>query len=187
MKSTVNVAKHPVHAMLVPLPIGLWIFSLVCDIIFYATGLGIWNTVAVYCMAAGVIGALLAALPGFFDLYKLPASRAKSLGITHMSINLGIVVLFIADFFWRYNVLPGAVGPFILSIVGILALGVSGWLGGELVYVHGVAVDPAGEMALQPAEETVATGAAAIERRVNVRRDSDRRETGFHGLTPHHP
>jgi uncharacterized membrane protein len=186
MKSAASVAKHPIHPMLVPLPIGLWIFSLVCDIIYLATGTFIWSTVALYSMAAGVIGALLAALPGFVDLYKLPASRAKKVGILHMSINLGIVVLYAADFFWRRNVIPGIMGPFILSIIGILALGVSGWLGGEMVYVHGVAVDPVTKLPPVP-EKAAAT--LAVERRVTERRDADRREADRfqQRLTPHHP
>jgi uncharacterized membrane protein len=32
--------------------------------------------------------------------------------------------------------------PILLSLIGVAMLGVSGWLGGELVYVHGVAVEP---------------------------------------------
>jgi uncharacterized membrane protein len=37
---------------------------------------------------------------------------------------------------------PGATLPIILSVIAVVMLGVSGWLGGELVYVHGAAVEP---------------------------------------------
>jgi uncharacterized membrane protein len=37
---------------------------------------------------------------------------------------------------------PGAFFPVLLSLAGVLLLGYSGWLGGELVYVHGVGVQP---------------------------------------------
>lgn len=185
MKSTASVAKHPIHPMLVPLPIGLWIFSFVSDVIFMATGSLIWNTIAHYSMAAGVIGGVMAALPGFLDLYKLPASRAKKMGILHMSLNLGIVVLYVADFIWRSNVVPGALGPFVLSIIGIVSLMVSGWLGGEMVYVHGVAVEPVSE--LQPVEPRAVKGNLAVERRVRARREEDHRHHDLTGLTPHHP
>jgi uncharacterized membrane protein len=188
MKSTASVAKHPIHPMLVPVPIGLWIFSFIGDVVFQATGNLTWGTIARYSMGVGVIGALLAALPGFVDLYKLPASRAKRMGILHMSVNLGIVVLFAADYVWRVNQVPGALGPFVLSIIGILSLMVSGWLGGEMVYVHGVAVEPVRE--LQPLEPQAVKGSLAVERRVMARRDKDRRDhrdQDFTGLTPHHP
>ena len=38
MRSKASLAGHPIHPMLVPLPIGLWIFSLVCDAVFHAKG-----------------------------------------------------------------------------------------------------------------------------------------------------
>jgi hypothetical protein len=36
MRTPANIAKHPIHPMLIPMPIGLWIFSLVCDLIHAA-------------------------------------------------------------------------------------------------------------------------------------------------------
>ena len=30
MRTPANIAKHPIHPMLVAIPIGLWIFSLIC-------------------------------------------------------------------------------------------------------------------------------------------------------------
>jgi uncharacterized membrane protein len=32
--------------------------------------------------------------------------------------------------------------PLLLSVLGIILITISGWLGGEMVYVHGVAVEP---------------------------------------------
>lgn len=42
MRTPANVARHPIHPMLVPIPIGLWIFSLVCDLIALASYSGAW-------------------------------------------------------------------------------------------------------------------------------------------------
>jgi len=33
MRTPASIARHPIHPMLVPLPIGLWIFALVADLI----------------------------------------------------------------------------------------------------------------------------------------------------------
>jgi uncharacterized membrane protein len=142
MMSTASVARHPIHPMLVPLPIGLWIFSFVCDIFALNTGGATWEIVASYTMGAGIVGALLAALPGFIDLFTLPFSRAKRIGILHMGINLSIVVLYIINFLWRGHAASAALGPLMLSLFAILLLAGSGWLGGEMVYVQGVAVEP---------------------------------------------
>ncbi|HEY3308524.1 MAG TPA: DUF2231 domain-containing protein [Desulfuromonadaceae bacterium] len=141
MISKASIAKHPLHPMLIPLPIGLWIFSLVCDILMIATGNVMWSLLALYSMAGGIIGALLAALPGFLDLYTMKPSPVKRIGIWHMSINLLIVVIYVADFLWRRSPAAG-IGPFVLSCLAVALLTVSGWLGGEMVYVHGVAVEP---------------------------------------------
>ncbi|MBJ6725560.1 DUF2231 domain-containing protein [Geomesophilobacter sediminis] len=142
MISKVSVARHPIHPMLVPLPIGLWVFSLVCDFIFRGTGNPLWSIVAFISIGGGVIGALLAALPGLIDLYTLPPSRAKTIGLWHMAINLALVTAYVLNFLWRRNVGPVPMGPVILSVCSVVILAVSGWLGGEMVYVHGVGVAP---------------------------------------------
>jgi uncharacterized membrane protein len=144
MITRASVAGHPIHPMLVPLAIGLWIFSLVCDIVFFSKGTVIWSTLALYTIAGGIIGALLAALPGLYDLYHLKSSEAKRIGLWHMGINLSLVTLYVLNFLWRLNA-GAAVGPFILSIVAVIGLAVSGWLGGEMVYNYGVGVVPVDE------------------------------------------
>ena len=153
MISRASVAGHPLHPMLVPLPIGLWIFSLVCDVVFFVKGTGIWSTLALYTMAGGIIGALLAALPGLYDLYHLRHSQAKTIGLWHMGINLSLVTLYVLNFLWRLNAEPVAKGPFVLSILAVIALAVSGWLGGEMVYAHGVGVVPVAEKQYQRVSE----------------------------------
>ncbi len=141
MKDKVRIANHPIHPMLIPFPIGLWIFSLVADIIYMGGRNPAWATVAYYSMAGGIIGAIVAAIPGFMDFLAMDSSRTKSIAQRHMLFNVIALLLFIWNFFLRE---PGAVVsgfPFFLSIVGVLLIVVSGWLGGHMVYVHGMAVD----------------------------------------------
>lgn len=144
MVSKASFARHPIHPMLVPLPIGLWIFSLFCDLMYLGQRDGIWATFALYTIAGGVVGALLAAMPGLIDLLSLPASRSKQIAVYHMSINLALVALYLVNYLWRTNADPTE-GPLMLSMFAVLLLAASGWLGGELVYVHGVAVEPVGK------------------------------------------
>ena len=76
MKDRVRFKNHPIHPMLIPLPIGLWIFSLAADIIFRAGGNPSWSTVAYYSMAGGIVGAIIAAVPGFLDFLDFGPSRS---------------------------------------------------------------------------------------------------------------
>jgi uncharacterized membrane protein len=140
MRTPASIAGHPIHPMLVSIPIGLWIFSLVSDLIFrFYSPTEAWNTVALYTLIGGIVGALLAALPGFVDLLSLPEGPRKT-ALIHMAINLTVVALYVVNAWLR---LQGGGGqtPLLLSVVGIGLLVVSGWLGGKMVYEHGVAVD----------------------------------------------
>ena len=140
MKDKARVANHPIHPMLIPFPIGLWIFSLVADIIYRANGNVAWANVAYYSMAGGIIGAIIAAVPGFVDYYVMKPSRVKQVALSHMIINVTALILFIVDFVLR-RAAPNAVVPFVLSIIGVVLIIASGWLGGHMVYVLGMAVD----------------------------------------------
>ena len=51
--STASYKGHPLHPILIPLPIGLWVFSLVSDLIFkFGFGSSVWNEVAVLSSAS---------------------------------------------------------------------------------------------------------------------------------------
>jgi uncharacterized membrane protein len=140
MRATANIAKHPIHPMLVSIPIGLWIFSLVCDLVHLggATSPN-WEIVAWYSMVGGIIGALVAALPGFIDMLALPWGL-KRIALLHMSINLTVVALYVVNAWLRSRGFDAG-STVLLSVVSVAMLGVSGWLGGKMVHVHGVSVE----------------------------------------------
>src|SRR6185295_8785585 len=102
MASPASIAKHPIHPMLVALPIGLWIFSLVSDVIYLMKwGGGVWNDVAFYTMAGGVVGALIAAVPGFVDFLSIKNDQVRTIAIWHMGINLAVVALYAFNLWLR--------------------------------------------------------------------------------------
>jgi len=150
MRTPANIAKHPIHPMLVAIPIGLWIFSVVCDL-FY---LGLsnpspnWKIVALYTMVGGIAGALVAAVPGFIDMLSLPGA-IKRTALMHMSINLTVVGMYVVNAWLRMRGVETQ-GPVWLSVIAVGMLAVSGWLGGKMVYVHGVAVETSPEPAPAP-------------------------------------
>jgi len=140
MSTRASVHNHPVHPMLIVFPIGLWVFSIVCYAIFLATTAPVWRTVSLYAMGGGVIGAILAAVPGTIDFLTLGPSRVLTIAMTHMISNTVALTIFtislVLAIFWEGHTLV----PFILSLFGLLAMGIGGWLGGALVYEHGVGV-----------------------------------------------
>lgn len=149
MRTPASIFNHPVHPMLIVFPIGLWFFSLACDLIRLAGASGqAWSTVAFFTMVGGLVGALCAAIPGFIDLlfYKGGAPPLKKIALTHMAINLTVVVLYAINIWLRISTASadmnaGGSAPVLLSIVGVALLVVSGWLGGQMVHVYGVGVE----------------------------------------------
>ena len=139
MATPASIKGHPLHTILVPLAIGLWVFALVADVAAALTGNHDWRVVAFYCIGGGVVGALLAAVPGFIDLFSMKDPAVRKVGFLHMGLNLAAVVVFALNFVLRMG--QGHAGPLLLTLLGIALIGVSGWLGGEMVYRHGVGVD----------------------------------------------
>jgi uncharacterized membrane protein len=136
MASPASIKEHPVHPMLVGFPIGLWVFALICDVMRAATGNNVWQTVAVYCIAAGIVGAIVAAVPGLIDYFSIDEAAMKRIANLHLAINLWL----------RFRLPADSYLPLGMSIVGVLA-GVGGWLGGEMVYVKGMAVEAVEKLA----------------------------------------
>jgi uncharacterized membrane protein len=139
MKTPASIAHHPIHPMLVSIPIGLWVFSLVCDLFYLRGGGGeVWRSVALFSLVGGLAGALVAAIPGFIDMLSLDG-YLKRVALTHMAINLLVVGLYAVNG-WLRTTDANVETTTWLSAAGIGLLLISGWLGGKMVYVHGVAV-----------------------------------------------
>jgi uncharacterized membrane protein len=141
MNSGARLGNHPLHPMLVPIPIGLFIFSLVADAIFYfGFGDAIWNRVAFYTMVGGIVGAAVAAVPGFIDFQALTDPRVRRIAVWHMTVNSIVITLYAINLWLRWvNTLEDD-NPVWLSVIAVALLGVSGWLGAHMVYVHGAGV-----------------------------------------------
>lgn len=135
---------HPIHPLLVTLPIGVWVASLVFDIAALVTESRVMSEAAYWLIGIGVVGALVAAVWGVMDLMTIPRNtEAWRTGITHMTLNLVVAVLFAVSFFVRMSdgyTEPPAVWLVALSVLALVGLAFSGWLGGRLAYRFGVRV-----------------------------------------------
>lgn len=141
MRTPASIAGHPIHPMIVPIAIGGFILSLVFDIVCLVSGTTTpWSTVAYYTMIGGIVGALCAAVFGLVDVISLTDPYTRKIGFTHMGINLLVVALYAFNAWTRHADASPSGTPFVLSVVAILLLVVSGWLGGKMVYEAGVGV-----------------------------------------------
>lgn len=144
MESRVKLLGHPIHPMLIVLPLGLLAAAVLFDVLYLATGDDAFAEVAFWNIAVGIVGGLAAALFGVIDWLAIPKeTRAKRLGLIHGVGNVVIVGLFLVSWFLRlpnHAYAPDLL-PFVLGLGAVvLALGTA-WLGGELVYRLRVGVD----------------------------------------------
>ena len=138
---------HPLHTILVHLPVGLFLISFAFDIgamIRPMASPDVFTRPAFYAMALGVLTAVLAAVPGLIDYFDIRRDHpAKSIATYHMLLNVAAVVLYIVNLAIRRPQLTqrgDVVLPFILSAIGVILLSISGYLGGVMVYDDGIAV-----------------------------------------------
>lgn len=144
MRTKARLLGHPIHPMLVTIPIGLFLLSLVFDLIVMGGGPGALGASSFWAIAGGVCAGLLAAVLGLVDWFAIPSrTRAKRIGLWHAGTNVIVVVLFVVAWLLRLQTVDRE--PFWLAvafeIAGVALLLVSGWLGGELVDRLGVGVD----------------------------------------------
>jgi uncharacterized membrane protein len=136
---------HPFHPILVTVPIGAWVVSFIFDIAAaYSGEPEVFVKGAFWLIGVGIVGAIVAALFGLLDLFAIPRSTvAFRTGLIHMALNLTVVALFAVSFALRRSHLDEAdatVPAVVLSVVALVLLAVSGWLGGKLAYRYGVRV-----------------------------------------------
>lgn len=148
MSSPASVAGHPIHPMIIPFPIGLWVFSLISDLIYLWRGNIIWRDwIAFYALLAGIIGAAVAAVFGIIDWLSIKDREVKKVADWHARLNVIALLIFIASFYLRTTngsrwVSGSYTIPLLLSVLGVILITISGYLGGELVFKYGVAVNP---------------------------------------------
>ena len=144
MRSAANFKGHPIHAALIPFPfaflLGAFGFDLAGRVLdtqsFWQTGR--------HLALAGIVAALIAAIPGFIDYLRTvpPRSTGKQRATKHMLLNLSTVAIFAIGISLRGDVSgPPPTLLLLLETVGSGMLIVSGWMGGTLVNRNQVGVD----------------------------------------------
>lgn len=140
--STAAIAGHPLHPMVVPIPIGLLTAAAVSDLAYGLTRDAFWARASRWLLGGGLVSGVMAATLGIVEFVTIPQARRRS-GVAHAGGNAailgltGISLLLRRDS--RRSVPTAAMG---LTLLATMMLMVTGWLGGELTYRHGIGVLP---------------------------------------------
>lgn len=143
-------AGHPLHPLLVTIPIGFWSGALALDALQQPDA-------ADTLVGLGALSALPTTFTGISD-WRETLGGERRVGFVHGSLNTAALALFTASYLARRTGRrPLGIG---LSLAGMGAISVSGWLGGHLVYALGIGVDTT---AFQQAPEDWTYAAAESE------------------------
>ena len=131
---------HPLHPILVAIPIGAWTAAGLFDL---WDALGGWPRLsrgATAAVAVGLVGSAGSAATGLTDWQHLD-SGGRRVGLVHGLLNAAAAVLYTGSLLCR---LVGRRGTGrLLGWTGLGLVTASGYLGGELSYSQGVGVDHA--------------------------------------------
>ena len=141
-RSTVQIAGHPVHAMLVPFVIAFYTGAPIADLAYAHTLDPFWARAALWLLGAGIVASAAAATIGLVDFVVEPKIRELRAAWWHLGGNVLMSLISLLDFVLRYEVGPeaGSRGYIWLGFAAFALLLFNAWKGGELVYRHGVGV-----------------------------------------------
>jgi len=138
-RSTAQIGGHPIHPMLVQFPIVCFILTLIFDIFYVRGDVGV-APYSNWILGIGLVMAALAAVAGLTDFLGDKRIQGAD-AVKHMLANVTAVVIEVVNLVLRLKNPDSiaSVGVW-LSVVVVLILAYSGWMGGKLVYKHGIGV-----------------------------------------------
>jgi len=147
-RSTFAIGGHPLHPIMVTLPIGFLIGAFVSDIAAFIVSDPFWVRASLWLTGAGLMTGLLAAIAGFIDFAGSSAIRRLKESWLHFAGNAVVLILASASFYSRLygDAQQVTYTQLLFSFCIVALLGVTGWLGGELVFRRRVGVRPADDM-----------------------------------------
>jgi len=136
---------HPLHPPLTDATIGAYTAAAVLG---FASIVGVAEKGAAHgwwlALVLGLIFTVPTALAGLADWLTIsPGTPLKRTATSHLIAMVSATVFFlIAALTGHGGYTHGAVdaGPYVLTLIGFAAMTVGGWLGGAIVFVHGMRV-----------------------------------------------
>jgi uncharacterized membrane protein len=141
-KRGLTLFGHRLHPPLTDFPIALWSVSLLWDGVGLVSGDPFWIRCSFWSIAVGLLAALPTLAAGILDYVALPENRpaAERTAQLHMLAMLSATALFAGSLIVRFSGVAYKPSPvaLVLSALGFIVLLLGGWLGGELVFRHGI-------------------------------------------------
>ena len=138
-----RIAGHPLHPALAHFPVGLWLAVVLWDLVgWWKSPDTLWWQMSYWCLALGLVAALPATATGLLEFLAIrPGGPAIDAATMHMMAMISATAIFGASWVVRAKA-AATMAPTAwalgLALVGAGVLLVGGWLGGTLVYRHGI-------------------------------------------------
>jgi len=148
MRARVTVFGHPLHAVLTDFPIACFMLSFLWNIVAILSNRQPWYAMTFWAMLTGLVLVVPTALVGLLDFTKVLERHHPGRGTATLHLALNVAATF---FFLLSVVFRGGPGPLVgatkvvtllLALIGVVILSVGAFLGGRLVYHHGIGVNP---------------------------------------------
>lgn len=141
--SRMSIGAHPIHPMLIHFPVAALIALIGVDLAYITTDDYFWARAGVWLSGVGALGGWLSGLVGLIDLVTV--ARIRRLITAWCHATLAVMLLSLASLNWllRFGEPDAHVWPWGLYVSGLtgLLIGVTSYLGGQLVYERAVGVD----------------------------------------------
>src|SRR5712691_1240373 len=134
---------HPLHPAITDVPIEAWMLAAVFDVIWLISPMSYaWAARgAEIAVVVGILGALGAAVTGLAD-WSDTYGAERMVGLNHALFNVTALILYIISFVMRLLQTPGdSIVAAIAGFLGLAAVSYAAYLGGEMVFTKGTAVN----------------------------------------------
>jgi uncharacterized membrane protein len=140
VRPVAQIAKRPIHPILIPIPIVCFVGAMVTDIAYAVTAEMMWADFSSWLLTIGLIGGVLAAIAGLADFLGNRLIRQQGPVWPHLIGNLVVLVLaFINNLIHTRDAWTSVVPVgLVLSIVTVLVLLITIWFGRQTAYRHDV-------------------------------------------------
>lgn len=140
--SRAAIAGHPLHPVMIHFPVAALFMLVGSDFAYLYTGDPFWARAGLWLAGLGAGAGWVASIAGMVDLFTVRRIRRLMTGWCHAV--LAVMMLSLASFNWLQRfVMAEPLGPWGLytSLLTAAFIGLTGYLGGRLVYEHAVGVE----------------------------------------------